>query len=386
MTEPVFVIHGVGNRDRDGFHAAVSRLEQSSGLPLTPVYWGDLGADDTYFDITLPELPGRLRDSDADADTPMGPWADEGTFGDVPEPPGRVDLGLQLAEVEAGAREHTQPSDDGLRGPGGAPDTRDLLEMVAELWPHTRCLSRTTDPDLLRKVGAALADMLTELDMYEGQFELRGPGDESTRLRDLVRARLRDLDLVAGAAIQAAGRRMNRALRSRIGPGTTRFIGDVLVYQRHQAAIQTRVRETIAAVDPAIGQSPDRPARIVAHSLGGVIAVDMATSEQPLWTDTLLTFGSQSALFHVCDPRGGRLDPYDGAKPVRLPASLRRWTNLWEPMDVLAFAASRLYLLHDGSAPVDVSIPHLASTGLWTHSTYWDHPEVAAAISAGMEV
>ncbi|MEU8728679.1 hypothetical protein AB0C68_04755 [Streptomyces tendae] len=62
---------------------------------------------------------------------------------------------------------------------------------------------------------------------------------------------------------------------------------------------------------------PDRPVRVVAHSLGGVVAVDMATASAPLWTSSLLTFGSQAAFFHVCDPRGGQLAPYAGVRESR---------------------------------------------------------------------
>ncbi|MDL5204420.1 hypothetical protein [Streptomyces sp. ALI-76-A] len=384
MTDPVFVIHGVGNRDRDGFEAAVTALRKASGVDLVPVYWGDLGADDTHFAVTLPALPGALRD-DAGGETDPDAVPEAADAVDAAE---RVDVRRQWPHLAAGARERADDLDapeDGLRaGPGAEHDPGRLLDVVAEMWSDTRWLSRTDDPGLLREVGAALADVLTELDAQEAAFEVRSYADETARLRALVRRRLNDLDRVAGAAVQAAARRMNHALRSRIGPGTTRFVGDVLVYQRHQAAVHARVRATIDAVDPAIGRGPDRPARIAAHSLGGVVAVDMATAEEPLWTGQLLTFGSQSALFHVCDPRGGRLAPYDGTEPVRLPPTLHRWTNLWEPLDVLAFAATRLYRLHDDTAPVDVPVPHLARTGLWTHSAYWEHPEVAAVLAATM--
>ncbi|KOG30615.1 hypothetical protein [Streptomyces resistomycificus] len=388
MTDPVFVIHGVGNRDRDGFEAAVTGLQKASGTDLVPVYWGDLGADDAHFGITLPTPPDLLRD---DVTVGTGPVPDTAADGVEPE---IVDVRQQWPHVEAGARERVEGPelpDDGLRaGPGAARDPEPLLDLVARLWPDTHWLSRTRDPALLHEVGAALADVLTELDPdasydpYPHAFEVRSRGDEEERLRSLVRRRLSDLDRVAGAAIQATARRVNHALRSRVGPATTRFVGDVLVYQRHQAAVHARVRAALDAVDPGIGRGPDRPARIAAHSLGGVIAVDMATAEQPLWTESLLTFGSQSALFHVCDPRGGQLTAYDGRQPVSLPPTLRRWTNLWEPLDVLAFAAARLYRLHDGTAPVDVPVPHLASAGLWTHSAYWAHPEVAAQLAAAM--
>ncbi len=244
---------------------------------------------------------------------------------------------------------------------------------MAELWADTQWLSHSSDVQLLRETGRALAhSLLDELDAawddsYQG---LRGASaDGESRLRALVRRRLNDLDRVAGAAVQAVGARLNHAVRSRFGPGTTRFLGDVLVYQRHQDALHARVRQVIDEVHPDLGRSPDRPVRIAAHSLGGVIAVDMATATVPLWTESLVTFGSQAAFFHVCDPRGGQLTPYGGNLPVHLPASLNRWTNLWEPLDVLAFAASKVFRLHDGTAPVDLPISHQASTGMWT---YWN--------------
>jgi hypothetical protein len=150
------------------------------------------------------------------------------------------------------------------------------------------------------------------------------------------------------------------------------------------ASTPDRVRQCIDRVDPALGRTPDRPVRMVAHSLGGVIAVDMATADTPLWTSSLVTFGSQAAFFHACDPRGGQIPPYSGSRPVVLPASLARWTNLWEPLDMLAFVAAGVFRLHDGSAPVDISVPHVASTGVWTHSSYWDLPSVASEIRTAM--
>ena len=171
-------------------------------------------------------------------------------------------------------------------------------------------------------------------------------------------------------------------------PGVTQYVGDILVYQRHRAQIHDRVRQIIAEVDPELGRSPERPVDVLAHSLGGVIAVDMATAtaDEPLWIRHLITFGSQSAFFHICDPRGGSLKPFDGAGKVRLPASLGGWTNLWEPLDMLAFLAASVFELHDGSAPTDRHVPHLASSGLWSHSAYWQLPSAGDAIAAAMHV
>ena len=99
----------------------------------------------------------------------------------------------------------------------------------------------------------------------------------------------------------------------------------------------------------------------------------------------MVTFGSQSPFFHVCDPRGGHLKPFHGQQLVQLPPSLGAWTNLWEPMDLLAFIAARVFRLHDGSPPLDLPIAHLTSSGMWTHSAYWHLPQAISEIEKALE-
>ncbi|MEU6356230.1 hypothetical protein ABZ896_44145 [Streptomyces sp. NPDC047072] len=388
MTDPVFVVHGVANRDPDGFTAAVKALEAATGVPMEPVYWGDLGAEDRYLTAALPER--------ASAPAPADDLRDTGPLAPLPEflLDEQLYLADQLALVEAALRAELAEDTGLLRDGSGSPAPEEILDCLAEEWPETRWLSRTDDPALLAETGRALARSVldTRVDSYDvhGHDGLRGGepgspyGGAPGTLRDSVRRRLRDLDRVAGAAIGMVAGRVNQSLRTRFGPGTARFLGDVLVYQRHRDAVHARIRQRIDVVDPELGQGPDRPVRVVAHSLGGVIAVDMATAHEPLWTERLVTFGSQAAFFHVCDPRGGQLPPYGGQEPVPLPESLGHWTNLWEPLDPLAFVASRVFRLYDGGSPVDRPVPHAARIGLWTHSAYWDLPDVAAAITEAM--
>jgi hypothetical protein len=274
---------------------------------------------------------------------------------------------------------------------------RDAVEVesaLREAWPSTTWLVKVDDPALLAAVGSAVARPLTETavppqdggwsghddgeEIRDGE-EVRGPD-----VRGFVRRRLHDLDRVVGAAFGAAAGRLNSHIRSTAGPRLTQVLGDVLVYQRHREEIQARVRQVIADVDPGLGRDAEHPVDVVAHSLGGVIAVDMATRDEPLWVRTLVTFGSQSPLFHVCDPRGGMLKPFDGTGLVRLPPSLAAWTNLWEPLDVVAFIAAKIFQLPDGSCPTDRAVPHLASSGLWTHSAYWTLSTVAEDIASAL--
>jgi dihydropteroate synthase len=41
VKDPVFVIHGVANRNRDEFSTAVSALAVAAGVEMVPVHWGD---------------------------------------------------------------------------------------------------------------------------------------------------------------------------------------------------------------------------------------------------------------------------------------------------------------------------------------------------------
>lgn len=385
MKDPVFVIHGVANRDRDEFTASVSALAAAAGVDMVPVHWGDLGAQDQFIDAALPAYHSD-REALRDGEEPEPVLTEPVTAALLAE---AIDEVRQLSQVETAVRAQlsagNHAEDEGLRdGSRSWLDPDQIVEYVREAWADTEWLCRTDDTQLLRETGRSLARSLLDEADPEGDdsyYGLRGGGtDVHSRVRSLVRRRLNDLDRVAGAAVQAVGARLNHAVRSRFGPGTTRFLGDVLVYQRRRDAIHARVRQVLDDVHPDLGRSAARPVRIAAHSLGGVIAVDMATATVPLWTESLVTFGSQAAFFHVCDPRGGQLTPYGGSMPVHLPASLNRWTNLWEPLDVLAFAASKVFELHDGTAPVDLPVSHQASTGMWTHSAYWSLPYVASVI------
>lgn len=293
---------------------------------------------------------------------------------------------LQLGYRAAGrATRHAAGGLGQLTAEGGV-EVRDTpagagMEQALRVeWPGTRWLTAVDDPEVLRAVGAALAGPLADEDLGPGG----GAEIRDVDVRGFVRRRLQELDRVVGAVLAAAGGRVNSHLRTAMLPGVAQGVGDILVYQRHQERIRARVREVVASVDPELGRSPERPIDVVAHSLGGVIAVDMATADDPLWVRSLVTFGSQSPLFHVCDPRGGKLDSFDGAALVRLPPSIAAWTNLWEPLDVLAFVAARVFQLHDGSAPDDRAVPHVASTGLWSHSAYWTLESVATAIGRAL--
>lgn len=144
---------------------------------------------------------------------------------------------------------------------------------------------------------------------------------------------------------------MRGALTSAVLP----FLADVIAYQSHgrRALVHQRMREVI---DKELGTdygTAEQPLTLIAHSLGGVISFDMATAEQePLHIRRFITLGSQPGFFHLLDPRSTSVAAFRG-EPVTLPATIDRWTNIWDEYDPLAFGVADLFRMHDGSAPVD---------------------------------
>jgi hypothetical protein len=78
------------------------------------------------------------------------------------------------------------------------------------------------------------------------------------------------------------------------------------------------------------------------------------------------------------------LPTYAHGAPVTLPASIGRWTNLWDTLDVVAFTAGTVFRLSDGSRPVDIPVQDSASLLIrekgWAHSIYWQTEEFQKAI------
>jgi hypothetical protein len=259
-------------------------------------------------------------------------------------------------------------------------DEEELRAAVEAAWGSSRWLPLVGSDTVLRTVGRLLGQLLSEPEDAGSGVAVRG-----YREFEVTRPVMRGLDTLVGAVLSQVAGRFNHYVRSQLAPGVSEFLGDVFVYQRHRNEIHQRVLQTLHEHAPGYG-SKDRPVAIVGHSLGGVIAFDFTVAGKPrVWATALVTFGSQAPFFHVLDPRGADLPAYAIGQPVQLPPTIRRWVNLWEPLDPLAFIASRVFKLEDGQPPADVPLRHLASAGLWTHSVYWTLGELVDVVRRTLE-
>jgi hypothetical protein len=156
----------------------------------------------------------------------------------------------------------------------------------------------------------------------------------------------------------------------------TNFIRDVAFYIQHGE----RIREFLAA---ALRQHADgRPLVVVAHSLGGIAAVDLLADPavtgggDPLPVDLLATVGSQAPYMYLMDALSS-LSPRTPGDP----APFTPWLNVYNPEDLLSFCASRVFPNTSGitDEPVDAGVPFPMS-----HSAYWTQHRVYELLRAHM--
>jgi hypothetical protein len=218
------------------------------------------------------------------------------------------------------------------------------------------------------------------------QRDLRAARENSAEVRGALASR--DLggliDAVALGWRRRSGESRKRILGSIYGLVRTQyqrasgeFTGDLILYQRRQAALQARIWETVMEHAPGYGLA-SRPIDVISHSLGGTMIFDMAVAGHPtLHVRQLLTCASQISYFHVigCSPQP--LDPTASGEPVTLPATIAAWTNFFVPLDPWAFLAAPVFTMDDGGDPDDVEV-YTGERGdrVLTHaaSYYWTHP------------
>lgn len=391
VSVPVLVIHGVANRDPNAFRAEVENLQSrvGRGLRLIPVWWADLGATTDNLPETLPDMDGSVR-------TDLPSQVDEAAFRDLlasavttgSRP--QVRSANEQAEIVIAAAEGDLSSATSIRSEVSS----ELAEAIREAWPQTKFLRLVRDETALQAIGrtiGAAVDPSSIPDESDGPVVVRDSGfagiwgeavetrSVRTQVHKLSEFVISQVDKAVGAVVGQVLGDVNQALRAAWSEPIGCFLGDILAYQRKQREIHERLFAVIADQAPGYGNEKN-PISVIAHSLGGVLAFDATIrGTDPLWIDGFVTFGSQASFFEVLDPRD-TLPRYMIDNPITLPKTVARWTNLWEPLDVLAFAAGRVFRLHSGLKPTDLRIPHDVSYGLATHGSYWRSTELVAAV------
>lgn len=383
MKQPVLVIHGVGNRGKDiKFAEKVAALQARypDQLQLIDIYWGDLAAEGNFIELTLPNVDDelhvqarRILASTGGLDAALGlVLLDD------------AKLVSTRAEERAATIASAAAVGAGLESVTNLESTA-LETAILERWSELEWLPRIEDPQVLQDAGTLIGELVAvagerppTLALTQGEAH----SVEVEGLTDFIDRALESVDRFVGTMIGRFGGKLNRKLRVTFAPKLAGFFGDVIAYLRRDTEIYDLIRNRIEEEAPGAG-TVDHPVGAIAHSLGGVILFDMATvKKDPLHIRNLLTFGSQAPFFHaLSDKKGNALDEFKG-DPIDVPPTIQgRWINLWELLDILAFVAAKVFrLANEPREPDDRMVQHVRTSGLWTHSAYWDLPEFQGAI------
>lgn len=130
------------------------------------------------------------------------------------------------------------------------------------------------------------------------------------------------------------------------------FLGDIFVYLNNRGTkgaegeIVKAVADAFQRASASKKQGTDDQLVIVAHSMGGNIAYDILTYfRREIECDLLVTVGSQVGLFeelklfHASD----KTIPSSSQKLVDKPNNVKRWLNVFDPIDVLGYSIERIF-------------------------------------------
>lgn len=135
-------------------------------------------------------------------------------------------------------------------------------------------------------------------------------------------------------------------------------------------AIRGRIRESL---DAAQQESAGTPLVAVGHSLGGVLLYDTLAREADLSCDLLITAGSQVGFFAELGLVPTSISG-DGNRFVK-PRNIKKWINVIDSCDVLAFAASPVF-----ESVTDFGFSTLGGI-VSSHVSYFNHPSLFLRMS-----
>ena len=354
MTTVLFV-HGTGVR-LPAYEVMLASITRGvAGIrpeySVLPCYWGDdYGASLQADGACLPRVDSGRGSGDSTEDLSVARW----TLLDV-DPLFELRL---LAAVDSGSSEiapHVRTGGErlaesalALRGERdvivafeetGMPV--DLGAVVSEILGSEPYLAASSAD--IAELGPALAGAIVASSMRVVERNLGGP--LSVDGRHLVALSQVVVDRLGGSGgrsvVSATGRvlaglaswsgvakpleRRRDALAGAILP----VAGDVLRYLAHGDPLRCHLVETIASAAP--------PVVVLAHSLGGIAALEALMSEPIPGVEVVITVGSQAPLLYEI-----------GALPTlefgcALPGHMPAWVNVVDYRDLLAFVAEPLF-------------------------------------------
>lgn len=373
---PLVFVHGVSVRDGEGYaenqktRDGLFRQFALKNVILDPAkalienpYWGKFGADPAWKGASLPDKKYETF------------GVSGGVFEEIlVDIAGDIQIPAEDRVLVTLARTSLERAVDCLWTSGAFTDTGSSVadslaeQSVAALRyaqeiQHPAWLMNVSDDDQF------IETLWNEVDAWNSSKKTVETFGTSDVLNHLKVAAKNLADSATALVVNPAIRSIRPWVNSRV----MLFLGDVFVYlkSRDESGGGQIVAEVKAALERAekARNSDDKLLIVIAHSMGGNITYDILTSFSPaVEVDLFLTVGSQVGMFEELklfkNSNGSIKTPAHVAKP----ANVKKWVNVMDLSDVLAYATSPIF-----ADSFDTKIDNQAP--VWSaHSMYFYRP------------
>ena len=368
---PIVFVHGVNNREGPEYDAGVLAQRQffqtylggvkigGKSLPAVPAvtfpYWGGLGTTFAWDMASLPtdEMQSLGGAADPTTSTVAAHLLD--ALGKLPtdEPLTALAKKSFPLAVDALTRMALAAAEKGKEAEVAA------FVVKASAYAEPFATSKT-NPEWVATVDSDsefINELLERIEAAPADGRVQSLGSITSWVGDTLKAggqKVKDaVTGMAGTALDRAGDFASTKFlawkRDSLNATLGRFFGDVFHYFNGRGTMGNPgpiPLTVLAAIDAAKAAAPDEPLVIIGHSMGGVICMDLIGHYRPqLEVDLFVSVGSQVAhfeeikLYHLSDKA---VTAASGGK-AKTPANVRRWINIFDPVDIFSYAASRVF-------------------------------------------
>ena len=382
----ILFVHGTGVR-QTGFDATMSAITgevkaELPGIGVKPCFWGDrFGVRLHHEGRSIPEYDTARGAGDPEpVESEAAGWARlledpyfelrllieiEGDF--APVPGNQLAPGEQLLEavkaIDPAATEKALPTPEWQRVYREALDGLVTDPAFEELLLEIPSRDQESELAVARAIVAAAmargaADQFPALDgplrdrLVVALTSALGEGRRAGMLGRLARP-------LMGFATRWASRR-----RGRISDAVLEEPGDILLYQARGAPIRQFIRDAIDGCEDDVF--------VFAHSLGGIMAVDLLAAGEVARVKGLITVGSQAPFLYETGALV-TLSPQDS-----LPAHFPPWLNVYDKSDFLSYLAAKVFANPAAGAASRIFDFEAVSRQPFpqSHSAYFTNPAV----------
>lgn len=389
MSGKLFFIHGTDTRDTEDIVALirdrVHRIGRYEATDVIPVEWGKAVGPNDQLDIesVLPRATTRRAGTEVPTDSDdrwlllsANPFSELQVLQYWPGVRAAINMPNEvLPSTVLANRLRALPGEAADRSSGNVFSSAEWQAAgqavgASELFAQAVDRRGPDDELVLQAVSDTIVALLVHGRTAELLSKRRGIPDPEG-LDTLAAGILEDLATSRGAAgewilrkvVLPSAVRYARKNRQSIMTGVASFARDITFYLQHGDAI----REYIA--DQLHAHAPEGQAVVMAHSLGGIAALDVLSENEATarLIDLLVTVGSQSSLLYQMDS----LHSLRRGSSLNTPFS--RWLNIYDPADFLSFCVDNVFKSQEG--PRDKSV----NNGLEfpeSHSGYFVNDQV----------